>query len=1464
MSISEANVDTLHSRSEPWRPSLLNASVHRLRRLTGKGSPAPSHQRHEFTGRFYIPPLPAVTQLSCEPFELSTLSPSPLVSDIVTMRLLHVDYSESRERDLKLVLTDFSGKEIPDYAILSHRWGDEEVLFEDVRNNSYKAKEKGYQKIKFCAKQAKQDKLQYFWIDTCCIDKWNLDELSKSINSMFRWYKEATKCYVFLPDVFVPAAAEIAQQSTWEASFRASAWFTRGWTLQELIAPDSAEFFSSEGRRLGDKQSLKQLLHDITRLPVRALRQFSSNDFTISERMEWAENRETTEPEDQVYCLLGILNIFMPTSYGEGIEKARTRLQIELDAASGAPSILPFSQNNRFVGRESQLTELEEKLFGGKKSTVVAIVGPGGTGKSQLALEFAYRTRQNKKNYSVFWMDSSNIDSLDQSCTLIARKLGIPGLDDEKADVKQLVKDYLSSNDAGQSLLVFDNADSVSLGSVGLSKARAADLRDYLPRSEQCRILLTTISNTTAKSLAPQNVIELGEMASDTAYRMFENYLNAPLAAIERSEAELLLQELLHLPLALVQAAAYINANNITLQDYRSGLAKQKEGVLERRNEWLKSKQEERDTDDPVSRTLLSSIDRIRDNKLAVAYLSLAACVYQKDISLELLEAHSFHDKENAIKLLDAYALVIRRPAESAIDVHWLVHRALRGWLRNQGTLDQWTQTAITRLFSVFPDHNYGNTSKWRRLLPHAKNALSQSLSDLEWADKTNLMWKCAMALLSDGRYSESEELFVQVMETRKRVLGDEHPDTLTSMANLALTYRNQGRWKEAEGLFVQVMETCKRVLGDEHPNTLTSMSNLALTYSNQGRWKEAEELFVQVMETNSRVLGEEHPSTLTIIANLASTYWNQGRWKKAEELEVQVMETRKRVFRDEHPETLTSMANLALTYSNQGRWKEAEELNVQTMETRKRVLGNEHPDTLTSMANLASTYRNQGRWKEAEELFVQVIETRKRVLRDEHPDTLTSINNLALTYSNQGRWKEAEGLFVQVMETRKKVLRDEHPSTLTSMNNLASTYWNQGRWKEAEELFVQVMETSSRVLGNEHPSTLTSIANLASTYRNQGRWKEAEELEVQVMKTNSRVLGDEHPDTLTSMGNLASTYWNQDRWKEAEGLFVQVMETRKRVFRDEHPDTLTSMANLASTYSNQGRWKEAEELEVQVMETRKRVLGDEHPETLASIGNLALTYSNQGRWKKAEELFVQVIETRKRVLGDEHPFTLTSINNLALTYSNQGRWKEAEELEVQTMETRKRVLGNEHPNTLTSIANLASTYSNQGRWKKAEELEVQVMETSSRVLGNEHPDTLASMANLALTYRNQGRWKEAEELNVQTMETRKRVLGDEHPDTLTSMNNLALTYWNQGWWKEAEELNMRVMETRKRLLGDEHPDTLTSMANLAHTWKSQSRNEEAILLMEKCFELQERIIGTHHPNTESSLKALTGWRIEE
>jgi tetratricopeptide (TPR) repeat protein len=1030
------------------------------------------------------------------------------------MRLLHFD------RYKRLVSTDFHGKPIPPYAILSHRWEESEVLFEDLGNEAYKKKKDGLRKLKFCAKQAAQDKLQYFWIDTCCIDKWNNRERSRAINSMFRWYRNATRCYVFLSDVSVSAATDTPQRNNWEASFRKSEWFSRGWTLQELIAPESVEFFSCDGRRLGDKTSLEQLVHEITNIPLAALRNLSLDQFPVSKRMQWAENRKTTEEEDKVYCLLGVLGVSMPITYGEGREKALRRLQMEVEAASSAPSIIPFSRNDFFVGRESQLAELEAKLFSDKRTTTtLAIVGPGGIGKSQLALELAYKTKQKNKECSVFWLDASNIDSLDQSYASIAQKLDIPGCDDEKADVKQLVKVGLGRESSRQCLLIFDNAENINLeSSVGFLVSRAADLSNYLPQSERCSVVFTTTDSNTAKLLATQNLVELQELTPDTAQRMLENYLNAPVSK-SKQQAKLLLRELSYLPLAIVQAAAYISTTGVTLQQYRSHLKRRNQHPLKHSSGlfrgFFRHRLQKCDTKNPIATTLFISIEEIsRSNALAAEYLFLAACVAQKDIPLDLLNVKGPREREDAINILSRYALVTRRPADSAIDVHRLVHRALRERLQQRKSLDHWTQVAIILLLWVFPEHNYQNRSKWRRLLPHAMYALSYSYGG---PDRLSLMRKCAITLYSDGRYYDAMLLFAQVMDTDSRLFGE------------------------------------------EHPSTLASMSNLAWTYSNQGRWKKAEELFVQVMETFKRVVGEEHPSTLASMANLASMYRNQGRWKEAKELEVQVTETRKRVLGEEHPDTLTSMSNLALTYSNQGRWKEAEELLIQEMKTRKGMLGEEHPNRLASMANLALTYKNQGRWKEAEELEVQVTETRKRVLGEKHPDTLTSMANLALTYSNQGRWKEAEELQTKELEICSWVLGEEHPSTLTSMANLASIFWKQGRWKEAEELEVQVMETFKKVLGEENPFTLTSMANLASTYSNQGRWKEAEELEVQVMETNKSVLGGEHPDTLTSMANLAFTLKSQSRDEEALSLMEACFHLRKQILGEHHPRTKSS-----------------------------------------------------------------------------------------------------------------------------------------------------------------------------------------------------------------------------------------------------------------------------------------------------------------
>jgi hypothetical protein len=249
---------------------------------------------------------------------------------------------------------------IPHYAILSHTWGDddEEVTLKDMMDGSGKTKV-GYRKIQFCAERASSNGLQYIWVDTCCIDKSNNAELSEAIISMFCWYRNSTKCYVYLADVSTDDRDPTDQSfQSWQPAFRKSRWFSRGWTLQELIAPQSVEVFSVEGNLLGDKKSLKQTIQEITGRAVQALEGSVLSGFSVSERLSWAEFRETRREEDKAYSLLGMFNAYMPPLYGERIESAFRRLREEINKGSNSAQAIKYADFGRIDAFSSLLHSL--------------------------------------------------------------------------------------------------------------------------------------------------------------------------------------------------------------------------------------------------------------------------------------------------------------------------------------------------------------------------------------------------------------------------------------------------------------------------------------------------------------------------------------------------------------------------------------------------------------------------------------------------------------------------------------------------------------------------------------------------------------------------------------------------------------------------------------------------------------------------------------------------------------------------------------------------------------------------------------------------------------------------------------------------------------------------------------------------------------------------------------------------
>lgn len=266
------------------------------------------------------------------------------------MRLLQ------RNSDGKYSLEEFIGETTPRYAILSHTWGadHDEVTLADLEKDTGTPKA-GYRKFQFCADQAAKHGLRYFWVDTCCIDKSSSAELTEAINSMFAWYRDATRCYVYLPDVSNGSITSgTPAQQAWYPAFQQSRWFTRGWTLQELVAPISVEFFSVEGQRLGNKYSLLQELHGITGISIEVFQGSPLHGFSVDERMSWVGQRKTKREEDMAYSLLGIFDVHMPLLYGEGRKKAFARLQKEINASSGEEGSAP--PQDKAAQNQSQAT----------------------------------------------------------------------------------------------------------------------------------------------------------------------------------------------------------------------------------------------------------------------------------------------------------------------------------------------------------------------------------------------------------------------------------------------------------------------------------------------------------------------------------------------------------------------------------------------------------------------------------------------------------------------------------------------------------------------------------------------------------------------------------------------------------------------------------------------------------------------------------------------------------------------------------------------------------------------------------------------------------------------------------------------------------------------------------------------------------------------------------------------------
>ena len=637
---------------------------------------------------------------------------------------------------------------------------------------------------------------------------------------------------------------------------------------------------------------------------------------------------------------------------------------------------------------------------------------------------------------------------------MIARKLGIPGIENPNANIFHIICDWLSDEKHGSWLMVLDNVDDMETFFTATSEIPSAVGREhtflsaYLPKSPKGKIMVTTRDTRVGERLTDRKkCIMVPLPAEKDAKILLRSKLSEAFDWVD-ADALSLVKALDCLPLAITQAAAFINENYCTLQDYIEMLQSSESDQIELLNEDLYDPRRDMDAPNSAVQTWKLSFDLVRKRKpRAVEILGLMAVLDRQRIPVSLLrrDGERIIDFTPAMGILRSFSLIEAEKGGEVFAMHRLVQLCTYSWLQKENRIGSCQSDAVELLSREFPNGEPHNWKTCGLLLPHARKVIGYTYTTRD--DQlfcANLCCNMSSYDRSQGQYETANNLAKTAHAIRAKLLGDMDLSTLNCLAMLSSVLSSQGEYKEAEVIDRQVLERREKVLGKEHPDTLISANSLGIVLSQQGKYKEAELMHRRVLEGREKVLWKEHPDTLISANNLGIVLSQQAKYKEAELMHRRALEGREKVLGRDHPDTLSSVDNLGAVLSDLGKCGEAEAIHQRALEGREKVLGKDHPDTLGSMGNLAVTLSKQRQWKAAEDLEMQAMKIRERVLGRDHPDTLLSMNNLALTWKIQGRNNEALELMEDCLQLRKQRLGPDHPRTMNSSRTLDA--WQRGK----------------------------------------------------------------------------------------------------------------------------------------------------------------------------------------------------------------------------------------------------------------------------------------------------------------------------------------------------------------------------------------------------------------------------------
>ena len=746
--------------------------------------------------------------------------------------------------------------------------------------------------------------------------------------------------------------------------------------------------------------------------------------------------------------------------------------------------------------------------------TDAAPLAQGGTGKTQLAVEFAHDMWNDQVVEILVWVTATNAESIITGFAQAANTVDAanPGEGAETAAARFV--SWLTHTKRPWALIIDDLND-------------LADLDRLWPGGAAGRILITTRLPAESWEARDVRVVPVPGLSRREALSYLSSRLNDH--PDQRIEALDLGEDLAGLPLALSQATAVINARQHGCREYRVALT-------ERRRHMTGV--------DGASATVLATWSLAAEcahdlppGGLAWPTLALAAMMDHHGIPGAVLTSPTAcsyitgrpstaggadqNMVRAAINNLAAVGLVTVDPASPVrtVQMHASVQAAVRSYLP-PADLEQVALATADALLETWPEGEGG--PQLDQALRDCATALRANDGGVLWKTEAHpLLFRAGLSLES-SRLSDAAIAYWQAMlTTSTRLLGPAHANAVVARDRLAAAYESAGRSAEAISVFQTALADRERNQGPEHPETIAARGHLAHAYQSAGRPADAVGLFERTVADSNRLLGAGHPVTLGNRANLAEAYQKAGQLRDAIAGYEQVLGDAERMLGAGHPTTLSARASLAAAYAANGQAKLAIEQCERTLADQERMHGRDHPDAIAARASLASAYRSAGKLKDAVAQYERVLADRERVEGVTHPDTIAARANLAYAYRSAGRLREAVPIYERTLADREQVQGPDHRDTLIARSNLAGCYQQARRLTDAIPQYERALADSERMLGAGDTETLTTRCNLASAYYTAGRLSDVVSVLQRALTDCERYLGPDHQMTQTVRQNL-------------------------------------------------------------------------------------------------------------------------------------------------------------------------------------------------------------------------------------------------------------------------------------------------------------------------------------------------------